>query len=263
MLLLKSFLPPRFGILPRNIHFTISLCSSERFAAPSFAQQQDWYWISETLAFNRQMNDDVSCCCQSLEPGNINARTAADDPWTGIYTITIKCFFKRGKYSVIILAEVARGFEVLSFQIWAKKLGTQRVFGTFCTPPTTFFGQLPESWTNFCPNWTTVDQQPRNVLGESLEHGRCIIFIGDWSSLRETYFLRLAFVWVAWMIGVGLVFLAHFFYVTHPQQFSSQVPKYVNWSLAPVFNRPVKMLNDHLLPKYPLVTAKTCLNLLS
>ena len=32
-------------------------------------------------------------------------------------------FFKRGKYSVIILAEVARGFEVLSVQIWAKNIG--------------------------------------------------------------------------------------------------------------------------------------------
>ena len=168
------------------------------------------------------------------------------------WTITIKGFFKLCKYSVIILAEVARGFEVLSVQIWAKKLGTQRVFGTFCTPPTTFFGQLPESWTNFCPNWTTVDQQPRNVLGESLEHGRCIIFIGDWRSLRESYFRS----------GFG-IFSGSFLSVTHPQLFSSQVPKYVNWSLAPVFNRPVKMLNDHLLPKYPLVTAKTCLSLLS
>ena len=171
------------------------------------------------------------------------------------WTITIKCFFKRGKYSVIILAEVARGFEVLSVQIWAKNIGHTTGIWNILHAADHFLRAATGKLNQFLPKL----DQARNVLGESLEHGRCIIFIGDWSSLRESYFLRLAFVWVAWMIGVGFVFLS----VTHPQLFSSQVPKYVNWSLAPVFNRPVKMLNDHLLPKYPLVTAKTCLNLLS
>ena len=173
-------------------------------------------------------------------------------------TITIKCFFKRGKYSVIILAEVARGFEVLSVQIWAKILGTQRVFGTFCTPPTTFFEQLPESWTNFCPNWT--------IGGPAATECSWRI---TWTRSMHHFHRRLKLVTRNLFSSVGLCVgrvddrSGFGFSVTHPQLFSSQVPKYVNWSLAPVFNRPVKMLNDHLLPKYPLVTAKTCLSLLS
>ena len=176
------------------------------------------------------------------------------------WTITIKCFFKRGKYSVIILAEVARVFKVLSVQIWAKK-AHNGYLEHFARSRPLSSGSYRK--TNFCPNWTTggpaaAECSWRITWTRSMHHfhrrlkivprnlfssvGLCVGRVDDWS---------------------GFCFSGSFLSVTHPQLFSSQVPKYVNWSLAPVFNSPVKMLNDHLLPKYPLVTAKTCLSLLS
>ena len=90
-------------------------------------------------------------------------------------TITIKGFFKLCKYSVIILAEVARGFEVLSVQIWAKNIGHTTGIWNILHAADHFLRAATGKLNQFLPKL----DQARNVLGESLEHGRCIIFIGD------------------------------------------------------------------------------------
>ena len=91
-------------------------------------------------------------------------------------TITIKGFFKLCKYSVIILAEVARGFEVLSVQIWAKNIGHTTGIWNILHAADHFLRAATGKLNQFLPK---LDHWWTSSRGESLERGRCIIFIGD------------------------------------------------------------------------------------